>query len=113
MTGTSQALQDDLSGKEILEEAGKGALVGGAAGGVLGGITGGISGGIKSSKIKKQVKAKEFVEDLVQPKPTQKVKEAALREGRITESGLLKGSKIKPSKRDVKLADAVKGLSFK
>lgn len=50
----------------------------------------------------------EFALGLVSPKPTTAVKELALKQGRVTERGILKSSKILPSKRDTQLADAVK-----
>jgi len=107
LTGVSQGLQDDKSGKEIVGEGFKGAGTGLITGGILGGAIGGVAGGIKSAATRKQDKLTSFVDDLVSPKQTTKVKEQAFREGRVTEQGLLKAGKITPSKRDKQLAEAV------
>jgi len=52
----------------------------------------------------------DFALDLVSPKATESIKQQALKEGRVTEQGLLSASKITPSKRDYQLAEAVKGV---
>jgi len=109
-TGASQALQEDKGLGEVAIDALKGGAIGGITGGLLGGITGGVSGGIRGRKLSQVVKKEEFVNDLVMPKATTSVKEQALREGRITEQGLLNASKITPSKRDLQLAEAVKDV---
>lgn len=107
--GASEALQNDLSGKEVLKKSALGGVEGGIAGGVLGGVAGGVSGGLKARETAKVVKEDAFVDDLVSPKPTTAVKERAMKEGRVTEAGMLGKSKIIPSKRDKQLAEAVKG----
>ncbi len=52
----------------------------------------------------------DFALDLVSPKATEAIKQQALKEGRVTEQGLLSASRITPSKRDFQLAEAVKGV---
>lgn len=110
LTGLSQGLKSDKSIGDSLMQAGGGAVGGLVTGGVLGGVLGGVSGGITSRINKAKVGKEDFITDLVSPKATDKVKIQALKEGRVTEQGLLKASKILPSKRDVQLADAVKGV---
>lgn len=110
VTGASQGLQEDKSLVDIGKSTVGGALVGAGTGGLLGGITGGISGGIKSRAVRQATNKKDFVEDLVSPKATTAVKEQALREGRVTEQGLLSASKIKPSKRDLQIAEVVSDI---
>lgn len=84
-------------------QSNKDALINAAIGGGLGGIIGGL-------QVRNIGKQSSFVLDLVSPKATEKIKIQALREGRVTEQGLLKASKILPSKRDVQLADVVKNV---
>lgn len=55
LTGASQGLQADKTGMEILQDAGKGSLIGGLTGGVLGTLIGGISGRVKSSDMRKAI----------------------------------------------------------
>ncbi len=107
-TGVSQELQKDgeKSLGSVLEQGVKGAIGGAIAGSVLSGVAGAVSGGLKGRALKKDV----FIEDLVSPKLTQDVKEQAIKEGRVTEAGLLTKSKIVASNRDKQLADAVKDV---
>jgi hypothetical protein len=107
LTGVSQGLQDDKTGKEIIGQGLVGAGTGVLAGGVLGGAIGGVAGGIKGAATRKQDKLTSFVDDLVSPKQTTKVKEQAFREGRVTDQGLLKAAKITPSSRDKQLGESV------
>lgn len=109
-TGASQALQEDKSIGGIAKDTLGGALMGAGTGGILGGLTGGVTGAIRGRKVAQATQKKEFVEDLVAPKLTTAVKEQALKEGRVTEQGLLSASKINPSKRDLDLAEAVKDI---
>ena len=109
-SGVSGALKENKSASEIAQAGLGGAIEGGARGAVLGGVVGGISGGLKGRAIKKANQETNFAQDLVSPKATEQVKQQALREGRVTEQGLLNASKITPSKRDLELADAVKGV---
>jgi hypothetical protein len=104
LTGASQGLQENKDTKGILKDAGTGALIGGAGGAILGSVVGGISGGIKASKIKKE----GFAERLASPKATPAVKEQALKEGRVTDPGILSKSKIIASKRDKDIAEVIK-----
>lgn len=110
VTGASQALQENKNIGDILQNAAGSAIAGGLTGGVLGAVTGGIGGGIKSSATRKLSKQEEFTKDLVMPKATTAIKERALAEGRVTEQGLLSGSKILPSKRDEQMAEALNGI---
>jgi hypothetical protein len=109
-SGVSKGLKEDKNAIDIIKSGVGGATTGAITGGILGGVVGGISGGIKGNKIKKIEKEKSFVEDLVAPKATTAVKEQALKEGRVTEQGLLSASKIMPSKRDKDIAEVVKGI---
>lgn len=65
---------------------------------------------IRDSLSAKAKSKTDFAVDLVSPKATEAVKQQALKEGRVTEQGLLSASKITPSKRDYQLAEAVKGV---
>lgn len=109
-SGASSALKDDKSLVDIAKNTVGGALIGLGSGALAGGIVGGVSGAIKGSKALKIIKKEDFVNDLVSPKATTAVKEQALKEGRVTEQGLLSASKITPSKRDLQLADTVKDI---
>lgn len=102
--GTAQALKKNKTAGGIAKSAVKGALVGGAGGAVVGGITGGITGKLQNNPIKEE----DFVKDLVSPKATTAVKEQALKEGRVTEAGILKKSKILPGRREEQLAEVAK-----
>lgn len=106
-SGVSGALKEDKNLGEIAQAGLGGAIQGGATGAVLGGVIGGVTGGIKGRAIAKANKETNFAQDLVSPKATEEIKRQALREGRVTEQGLLNASKITPSKRDLSLADAV------
>jgi hypothetical protein len=98
----------DLSG--VIESGISGATVGGLTGGALGAVAGGVSGGILGHSEKATKKEEIFGKSFVMPKATDKVKKQALKEGRITEQGLLKGSSIVPSKRDENVYEAVKDV---
>lgn len=103
-TGFGQSLQEEeQSIKNTLLDTAGGAL----AGGVLGAATGGLSSKLKTSS-KASNKADDFVQDLVSPKATKQVQERALSEGRVTEAGLLKKSRILPSKKDKQIAEIIK-----
>lgn len=110
VSGVAQGLKQDKNAVDIAKQ-GLGGVVGGAVtGGLLGGAVGGVSGGLKARAVKQATKDSDFLTDLVAPKATDKVKIQALNEGRVTEQGLLKASKILPSKRDIQLAEAVKDV---
>jgi hypothetical protein len=108
--GTTGAMQENKNVEGVIEGGIGGAVTGGLTGGALGGISGAVVGGIKGHAGKVLKKEEEFVKDLVSPKATTKVKQQALREGRVTEQGLFKGSKILPSKRDEQTAEVVKDI---
>jgi len=108
--GASGALKDDKSLADVAKNTVGGALVGLGTGAIVGGAIGGVSGAIKGREASNLIKKEDFVNDLVAPKATKAVKEQALREGRVTEQGLLSASKITPSKRDLQLADTVKDI---
>ena len=110
LSGTAQGLKQDKNALGIIKDTAIGAVSGGVAGGILGGALGGAGGALKNRAINKIQKESDFRLDLVAPKATEKVKIQALQEGRITEQGLLKASKILPSKRDKDLAEAVKDV---
>ena len=109
-TGVSQGLQKD---KDLVGIVKEGLLTGAGSavtGGILGGVIGGTSGAITGRKTAKLNKEQNFLEDLVQPKATEKIIIQALKEGRVTENTLLQGGKIKAGARDKSLAEAVKGF---
>lgn len=105
--GVARAAQEDKTGGEIVGEGIKGGLIGGAVGGLAGGTIGGISGAITGRADKVAQTKHDFILDLVSEKPTTKVSEQAIREGRATEPSLFGKSKIIPSTKDYRLADAV------
>lgn len=109
-SGASDALKEDKSAIDIAKGTIGGALVGAGTGGLVGGLVGGVSGGIKQQIEKKASKEYNHALDLVSPEQTAAIKEQALKEGRVTEQGLLNASKITPSKRDIQLADAIDGV---
>lgn len=106
-TGLSQGLKNNQSVVDSLKQAGLGAVGGALTGGAIGGVLGGAGGALASRQVSKANASQTFVEDLVMPKATDKVKIQALQEGRVTEQGLLSASRILPSKRDIKVAEAV------
>lgn len=108
--GASRAAQDNKSAGQIVGQGIGGGLVGGATGGVVGGVLGGVSGAIAGRAQKLSDQERNFALDLVSPKATTKIKETALREGRVTEQGLLRAGKILPSKRDTQIEEAVRGI---
>jgi len=108
--GATRAAQDDKSAGRIVGAGIGGGLIGGATGGVVGGLLGGVSGAIAGRAQKISDKEKNFALDLVSPKATDKIKQEALRQGRVTEQTLLSGGKILPSKRDLQLEEAVRGV---
>lgn len=103
----SGALQDNASVGEALGSGVKGAIEGGVGGAVIGGVTGGVSGAIAGRAEKVALNKHDFVLDLVSPKTNKFVSEQAIKEGRVTEPGLLGKAKIIPSTKDYRLADAV------
>lgn len=108
--GVSNALQEDKSLKDVAISGVKGAVTGATTGAVLGGVVGGVSGGLKGRSLRQAQKKEAFGLDLVSEKATDKVKQQALKEGRVTERGLLSGGKITPSKKDARLYEAVKDV---
>lgn len=108
--GVQSGLSEDKSASEIARRGITGTISGGATGGILGGAIGGVSGGIAKRKLNVSTKKEAFAKQLVMPKETAKTKAQALAEGRVTEQGLLKGSKITPSKRDNRTYEAVKDI---
>lgn len=111
--GATSAMQEGKGFIDTTKQAAGGALLGAGLGLAGEGIAQGISkAGKISSEVQgvKNTKANNFALDLVSPKPTEAVKIQALKEGRVSEQGLLNASKILPSKRDIQLADTVKGI---
>jgi len=126
-SGASTALEEGATVGSTLENTVTGAASGAVLGGVLGGATGGVSSAIsttkkltsgltdKGTKIINKITGQpqnetEFALDLVSPKATEKVKQQAIAQGRVTEQGIIRPSKILPSKRDIQLAESVKGV---
>lgn len=105
--GVTNAMQDNKTAGEVVGAGLRGGIEGGVAGGLIGGAVGGISGSI-TGKAQKIARTKEdFTLDLVSPKATKDIREQAIREGRVSEGGLFKSSKIIPSTRDYNLADSI------
>lgn len=104
--GTAEGLKANKDTSGIASSALTGGVGGAITGGILGAVTGGITGKIAQNKLDKQ----SFVTDLVSPKATEDIKQQAIKEGRVTEAGLLKSAKIMPSTRDKQLAEAVQGV---
>lgn len=109
-SGVSESLKQDKTLAETALGGVEGAVGGAITGGALGGIVGGVSGGLKQRALNKAQAQKDSILDLVSPKMTEQVKQQALKEGRVTEQGLLSAGKITPSKRDIQLAEAVDGI---
>lgn len=107
-TGLSQGLKNDKDTGDLIKDTLVGTGAGALTGGLVGVAAGGAAGVLRGRALKAQKPS--FVLDLVAPKATEKVKIQALKEGRVTEQGLLKASKILPSKRDKQLAEAVKDV---
>lgn len=123
ISGAGTGLEEDATvgstAKNIALGAGTGAVVGGAVGGVSSGISNTVSSikkipetgkNIANKILGKPSNEKQFALDLVSPKATEKIKQQAISEGRVTEQGLIRPSKILPSKRDVVLANTIKGV---
>ncbi len=108
--GVARAAQENKAGGEIVGQGLRGGIVGGVAGGVLGGVLGGVSSAIRGRQIRKMNKEEVFALDLVSPKATPATKEAAITQGRVTEPGLFKPSRITASRRDIQIADSIKGI---
>lgn len=106
--GVASGLQQNQGVGGVIKSGVLGSAAGAAGGAVVGGVTGGISGAIRGKSIKEQ----EFVSNLVMEKPTTKVKEAAIKRGSkgVTEQGLFRTAKIKPTARDLRTASDVKDL---
>ncbi len=121
--GASTGLEEDATLGSTLKNTALGTVGGAITGGAIGAVTGGVSNTIKAAKkVPETVKAgvdkitgkpkneDEFALQLVSPKLTDKVKQEAISQGRVSEQGILKPSRVLPSKRDVQLADSVKGV---
>lgn len=105
--GATRAAQENKTGGEIVGAGIGGGIMGGVAGGVLGGAIGGVSGAIAGRADKAAMSKHDFTLDLVSEKPTTKVSEEAIRQGRATEPTFFGKAKIIPSTKDYRLADAV------
>jgi len=105
--GAARAAQENKTGGEIVGAGIGGGIMGGVAGGAIGGVLGGVSGTIAGRGQKVAQSKQEYVLDLVSENPTKKVREQAVAQGRVTEPGVFSGSKIIPSTKDYRLADAV------
>lgn len=122
-TGLNEGATLESTLKNTAMGAGSGAIVGGAVGGVSGGISNAVTGTKKlattvsdkgkttvDSILGKPKNEDEFALQLVTPKATEKVKQEAIAQGRVSEQGILRPSKILPSNRDQQLAESVKGV---
>ena len=105
--GATRAAQEDKTGGEIVGAGIRGGVIGGVTGGVAGGVIGGVSGAIAGRAKKVATNRHDFILDLVSEKPTTKVSEQAIREGRVTEPTFFGRAKIIPSTKDYRIADAV------
>lgn len=105
--GAARAAQENKTGGEIVGAGIGGGIIGGVSGGVLGGVIGGVSGAIAGRADKVAASKHDYILDLVSEKPTTKVSEQAIREGRVTEPTFFGKAKIIPSTKDYRLADAV------
>lgn len=105
--GASRAAQENKSAGEVVGSGLRGGIEGGVLGGVTGGVLGGTSGAIAGKGEKVATSKYDYVLDLVSPKATKQVSEAAIAQGRVTEPGMFGSSKILPSTKDYRLADAV------
>lgn len=92
--------------KSVVAGAAVGAGIGAVGGGVLGAIAGGISGRVAGQKIARE----EFAKQLVAPKDTPTIRAEAIQQGRLQDPTLFGKAKIAASKRDEKLAEAVKDI---
>lgn len=105
--GVARAAQDNKSAGEIVGSGIRSGIGGAALGGAIGGAIGGVSGGI-AGRAERIAKSKDdYVLDLVSPKANKAVSEQAIREGRVTEPRIFGRSKIIPSTKDYRIADAV------
>lgn len=109
-SGVSSALKEDKSASEIAMGGVKGGVVGAVAGGILGGVVGGVSGKVRGVKEAKLVKETDFAENLASPRLTDKVVAEAVKQGRVTEAGYLRGGKVLTGKQDKQLAEAIKDV---
>jgi len=121
--GASTGLEEGATVGSTLKNTAIGSVTGGVVGGALGGVSGGVSNAVSivrkvpsSGKtavdkiLGKPTNETDFALDLVSPKATSKIKQQAIAQGRVTEQGIIRPSKILPSKRDIQLADSVKGV---
>lgn len=84
-----------------------GGAVGAGSGAVLGGAIGAVGGGIGGVVRGRQQSAKQFVEDLVSPPQTKKMREEALLAGRLDDPTFFEEATLRPSNRDQALARSV------
>ena len=121
-SGASTGLNEGATLKSTLENTAIGAVSGSVLGGTIGAGSAVTAKTLsKGSSLVKNVKTKvgnlkkfkteeDFALDLVQSKATEKMKQAALAEGRVTEQGIFKAPRIQPSARDKQLAETVQGI---
>ena len=103
LQGAGLGLEANKDTEGVLQSTALGAGTGAVLGGALGAVTGGITGVVQG----KRQASENFAKELVSPKPTQKVKAQAIREGRINDASFFRKATIQASKRDDDLADAV------
>lgn len=106
-TSASFAAQEGSGVAETLGAGAGGAIAGGVVGGALGGALGGVGGRLSSKAARSSERELNFMLDFVSPEVTKKAKIAAGKEGRVTDPGLFRPSKITPGRREFELADAV------
>lgn len=74
-------------------------------------IKSGAQQALKAGSVaKSSEKEAKYALDLVAPKASSEVSEQAIKQGRVSEPGLLKKAKMTPSTRDYQVADSVKGV---
>lgn len=104
--GAGIAAEANKSTEEIV----LGGFLGGAGGAALGVPLGAISGAIAGRIRFASSRDKQFLEGLVSPKQTPKVREEAIRQGRFTDPTLFERATIVSNNRTQKLAESVKGV---
>lgn len=106
LEGVGVATEADKTSEEILSSGLLGAGFGAVTGGAVGALTGGIVGGLKQRTITKE----NFAKELVSPKETTKIKIQGIKQGRLKDPTLFKKAELEFTKRDEKMAAAVKDI---
>src|SRR3990167_1746600 len=104
--GAGLGLEANKDAGGVATSAAIGAGLGAAIGAPVGAVAGGIGGVLRG----RQIAREEFAKQLVAPKETPTVRADAIRQGRLEDPTLFGKAKIAASKRDEKLATAVKDV---